>query len=88
MDVKLFLPKIGASKSDNIQLHLEIDRKTSMYENESFAIVKQFKHLYSQDSHIIWNETQQHPYYTRINEDDYYSTNFVYKMHVKKGVPG
>ena len=48
VDITLLLPKKDASNSDNIQLHLEIDRKRLMDGNESFAIVKQFKHLYSQ----------------------------------------
>ena len=87
MEVNLFLPKKNASKSDNIQLHLEIDRNKMMDGNESFAILKSWKYLYSQESHIIRNITQQYPAYTP-NEDGYYSTNFVYKMYLNNGVNG
>jgi len=68
MNVNLFLPKKDASKSDDIQLHLEIDRNKVTEGNgyESFTIG--FKDQDSDTSHIIRNVTQQYPAVTPMDD--------------------
>ena len=86
MYVALFLPKKNASKTDEIQLHLEINRTKVMESNgnDSFAIGT--KDQYTDASHITINVTKQWSVFTLLHEDAFYASNIEYKMFLKNGV--